>query len=225
MPIKSWAEDDRPREKMLLKGRAALSDAELISILVSTGSREDSAVSLSKKILSLSGNSLNDLGKLSIADFRKIKGIGEAKAIKIVAALELGRRRKEESFPEPARMKTSKDSFRFFEPILADLPNEAFWVMLLNSRSKIVGYKRISEGGVNATIADAKIIFKHALEHLATSIVLCHNHPSGNKEPSESDIMLTQKLKSAGKLLEISIADHIIIADKSYFSFADAGML
>lgn len=225
MPIKSWAEDDRPREKMLLKGRAALSDAELISILVSSGSREDSAVSLSKKILALSGNSLNDLGKLSIADLKKIKGIGEAKAVKIVAALELGRRRKEEAFPEPARIQTSKDSFRFFEPILADLPNEEFWVMLLNSRSKMVGYKRISEGGVNATIADAKIIFKYALEHLATSVVLCHNHPSGNKEPSESDIMLTQKLKRAGKLLEISIVDHIIIADKSYFSFADAGIL
>jgi DNA repair protein RadC len=223
--IKSWAVDDRPREKLLLKGRAALSDAELISILLSTGSKGLSAVALSQKILELSRNSLNDLGKLSIADFKKIKGVGQAKAIKIVAALELGRRRKEEDLADPIRIQTSKDSYRFFEPFLSDLPHEEFWILLLNGGNKIVGYKRISEGGVNSTIADAKIIFKHAVEHLATSIVLCHNHPSGNIKPSIADIGLTKKLKDAGKLLEISIVDHIIIGDKQYFSFADEDML
>jgi DNA repair protein RadC len=225
MPIKDWAEDDRPREKLLLKGRSALSDAELISILVSTGSREDSAVGLSKKVLALSGNNLNELGKLSITDFRRIKGIGDAKAIKIMAALELGRRRKEEQFSEPQRIQTSKDSFRIFEPILADLPHEEFWVLLLNGGCKVLGNKRISEGGITATIADIKIILKHAVEHLATSIVICHNHPSGNKHPSDADILLTKKIKEAGRLLEISLVDHIIIGENGYFSFADGGIL
>lgn len=225
IPIKDWAVDDRPREKLLLKGRAALSDAELIAILVATGSKEDSAVGLSKKILALSRNSLNDLGRFSVTDFRKIKGIGKAKAITIVAALELGRRRKEEATAAQVKIQTSKDSYRFFEPFLSDLPHEEFWILLLNSGNKILGYKRISEGGIVGTIADMKIIFKHAVELLASSIVLCHNHPSGNTKPSMADIVLTKKLKESGALLDIAIVDHIIIGEKSYFSFADGGIL
>jgi DNA repair protein RadC len=223
--IKDWAYDDRPREKLLLKGHSALSDAELIAILVSSGSKEESAVDVSKKILALTQNNLNDLAKLSINDLKKIKGIGPAKAIAITAALELGRRRKQEDAKEQLKIRTSKDAYRFFEPLLGDLRHEEFWVLLLNSGNRIVGNKRVSEGGLSGTVADVKIIFKHAVEHLATSVVLCHNHPSGNLKPSLADILLTRKLKEAGKLLEVSVVDHIVIGDGGYFSFADGGVL
>jgi len=221
LSIKSWAEDDRPREKFLLKGRTALSDAELIAILISTGTKEESAVDLAKKILSLTENNLNALGKLSVSDLKKIKGIGEAKAITIIAAFELGRRRKDESITEKKQIISSKDSFHFFYPMLADLKIEEFWVLFLNRSNKILGYKKISEGGISGTVADTKIIFKIALEFLASSIVLCHNHPSGNNKPSSEDEKLTQKIKIAANLLDIHLVDHIIISDNSYYSFAD----
>jgi DNA repair protein RadC len=225
IPIKNWAEDDRPREKLLLKGRSALSNAELIAILIATGNPEESAVGLSKKILSLTRNRLSDLGKLTITDLKKIKGIGEAKAVTIAAALELGRRRKEEDTRDTKKIITSKDAFSFFEPFLSDLPHEEFWVLLLNGANKIISSKRISEGGTQSTIVDVKIIFRYAIEHLACNIVLCHNHPSGNIKPSNSDILLTKKLKECGRMLDITVSDHLIIGDRNYYSFADDGML
>lgn len=223
--IKNWAEDDRPREKLLLKGRSALSDAELIAILIATGNREESAVDVAKKILFSVGNNLNDLGKLSVNDLKKTKGIGEAKAITIIASLELGRRRKSEEAQEKKQIITSKDAYHFFEPLISDNRHEEFWVVMLNRANKILAHKKISEGGINGTVADPRIIFKHAIENFATSIMLCHNHPSGNITPSNEDIKLTQKIKEAGKLLDILVLDHIIIGDKNYYSFSDEGNL
>jgi DNA repair protein RadC len=223
--IKNWAEDDRPREKLLLKGRAALSDAELIAILIATGTREESAVDVAKKILYSVANNLNDLGKLSVNDLKKTKGIGEAKAITIIASLELGRRRKSEEAQEKKQIVTSKDAYHFFEPLISDNKHEEFWIVMLNRANKIIGHKKISEGGINGTVADPRIIFKHAIENFATSIMLCHNHPSGNITPSNEDIKLTQKIKEAGKLLDILVVDHIIIGDKNYYSFSDEGSL
>lgn len=223
--IKQWAEDDRPREKLLLKGRLSLSDAELIAILIATGSRENSAVDLAKKILVLTQNNLNALGKLSVLDLQKIKGIGQAKAITIIAALELGRRRKIEEAKIVIKIVRSADSVALFEPLLSDLPHEEFWVLLLNRGNKIIDYKKLSEGGVSGTVVDAKMIFKYAIDNLATSMVICHNHPSGNTQPSEADKQLTRKLKSASAFLEISLLDHIIIGQGEYYSFADDGLL
>lgn len=223
--IKNWAEDDRPREKLLLKGRSALSDAELIAILISTGTKEESAVDLAKKTLALVSNSLNELGRLSVKDIKKTKGIGEAKAITIIAALELGRRRKDEATEVKKKITSSKDAYEYFHPLLSDYRHEEFWVLLLNRAHKVIGRKKISEGGVDATVADPKIIFKYAVEELASSIILCHNHPSGGVKPSDSDIKLTQKIKAAGSMLDITTIDHIIIGDKSYYSFADDGKL
>jgi DNA repair protein RadC len=224
IPIPQWAEDDRPREKLLNKGRAALSDAELIAILIRSGNPKESAVELSKKILSLTNNNLNDLGKLPVSELKKIRGIGQAKALSIAAALELGRRRKEEEPRNTTKIMTSKDSFLVFKPFLSDLPHEEFWVLLLNAGNKIMVFKRISEGGISGTVVDAKIIFKFAIEYLASKIVLCHNHPSGDPKPSNADILLTKKLRESGKMLGINVADHIIIGDRCYFSFADEGM-
>jgi DNA repair protein RadC len=223
--IKDWAEDDRPREKLERKGRNTLSDAELIALLINKGTHEESAVDLSKRILALTGNNLNELGKLSIKDLKKIKGIGEAKATTIIAALELGRRRKEEEIKQQKHIQCSKDSFEAFEPVLSDLPNEEFWIILLNRSNKIIALKRISEGGVSGTVVDPKIIFKHAIENLATSVILGHNHPSGNMNPSESDKVLTRKLLEAGKFLGIGVIDHLIIGNNEYYSFADKGMI
>ena len=223
--IKSWAEADRPREKLLLKGRSVLSDAELIAILISSGNKEDSAVELSKKILDRVSNNLNELGKLSVKDLMKFKGIGEAKAIGIVAALELGRRRKGSDMIKRQKITSSKDIFELFKPMLTDLPHEEFWILLLNRANKVIKPIRISQGGVSGTVADTKIIFLSAIESLASSIILCHNHPSGNLKPSDSDISLTRKLKEAGKVLEIGVLDHIIFSDNGYYSFADEGMM
>ena len=223
--IKHWAEDDRPREKFMQKGRQYLSDTELVAILISTGTKDESAVDLAKKVLSLTHNNLNDLGRLTVKDFTKIKGIGEAKAISIIAALELGRRRKEEDKKEKIGLQNSKDSYLFFEPILADLPHEEFWVVLLNRGNKIIGHKRISEGGIAATVVDFKIVLKYAIENLACGIMLAHNHPSGNTLPSNADKSLTQKLKEACRLVDIVVNDHIIIGDRAYYSFSDEGIL
>jgi DNA repair protein RadC len=223
--IKSWSPEDRPREKLLLKGTSALSDAELVAILIGSGTPKMSAVELSKKILLQGKNNLNELARLSVKDLMKIKGIGEAKAITIVAALELGRRRKEQDPEEKPKITSSKDAFDLLKGDMMDLPNEEFWVLLMNRANRVVKKKRVSEGGVSGTVADPKIIYKMALEELASGVIVAHNHPSGNLQASQSDLDLTKKLKEAGKFLEIQLLDHIIIANQKYLSFADEGMI
>lgn len=223
--IKTWAEEDRPREKLSQQGRRALSDAELVAILIGSGSTTESAVDLSKRILNACKNDLNALAKLSIQDLSKFKGIGEAKAISIIAALELGRRRKEANILETNSITTSKDIYNILAPYYIDLPHEEFWVLLLNKGNKVLEKTLISKGGLASTIADPKIIFKAALNHQASNVILTHNHPSGTLKPSNADISLTKKLIEGGKILDIAILDHVIFTDKGYFSFADEGLL
>ena len=223
--IKSWAAEDRPREKLMLKGTGALSDAELIAILLGSGTAKLSAVELSKIILQHVNNNLNELAKLTVKDLVKIKGIGEAKAITIIAALELGRRRKGQEPGDKTKLIASRSAFEIIQGDLMDLPHEEFWVLLVNRAHRLIRKKRISEGGVTGTVADPKIIFKLALEELATGVILVHNHPSGNLNPSQHDLDLTKKLKEAGKFLEIQLLDHLIIAGNKYFSFADEGLM
>jgi DNA repair protein RadC len=223
--IKNWAEEDRPREKLLLKGTSSLSDAELIAILIGSGTASLSAVEVGKKVMQSVENNLDALAKLSVKDLMKAKGIGEAKAISIVAALELGRRRKNTAAEERPKISTSLDALNMIKGDLMDLPHEEFWVLFLNRAHQLIRKKRVSEGGVSGTVADPKIIFKLAIEELASGIVVAHNHPSGNLTPSQSDRDLTKKLKEAGKLLEIQLLDHIIVAGQKYFSFADDGIL
>lgn len=223
--IKNWAAEDRPREKLLLKGTAALSDAELIAILLGTGTASTSAVDLAKNILQSVGNNLDDLARLSVKDLMKIKGIGQAKAITIISALELGRRRKETNSTQKPNVSTSADAYALLKSDLMDKPQEEFWVLLLNRSNRLIKKQQISLGGVHGTVADPKIIFKIALEELASTIIVAHNHPSGNLTPSQQDIGLTKKLKESGNLLEITLADHLILAGSAYFSFADEGLL
>jgi len=223
--IKSWALEDRPREKMLLKGKEYLSDAELIAILLGSGNREDTAVELSKKILQKCQNNLYELGKMDLSELQSFNGIGEAKAVTITAALELGRRRKLAEPIENPKIDSSLNAFKLLQPALMDLQHEEFWILLLNKQLKVLKKIKISSGGVSATVVDAKIIFNHALKNLASAIILCHNHPSGSLRPSNQDKRLTQKIKSAGELMGITIADHLIITDNGYFSFADEGIL
>lgn len=223
--ILSWAEEDRPREKLLLKGKAALSDAELIAILIGSGTRSISAVDVAKMILGNAENNLNKLAKFSVKDLQKIKGIGEAKAIAIVSALELGRRRKEAEFSEIVKITCSNDIYQLMKPDLMDLPKEEFWIILLNQANRLIKKEQTSSGGISGTVADPKIIFKAALEQFASSIILVHNHPSGSLKPSPVDLRLTKKMKSAGELLEIPVLDHVIFGDEGYFSFADDGLL
>jgi DNA repair protein RadC len=225
LSIKSWAEADRPREKLLAKGKSALSEAELIAILIGSGNTEESAVELSKRILKSVDNNLVELGKLNVNDLCKFKGIGEAKAISIIAALELGRRRNEQTTPDRESINTSKQAFNLLHPILADLPHEEFWLIFLNRANKVIKKQAVSKGGVSGTVVDAKMVFKPALENLASSVILCHNHPSGNRTPSQEDIALTRKIKEAGRTLDINIHDHIIIANDTYYSFADEGLI
>ena len=223
--IKDWADEDRPREKLLIKGKGALSDAELIAILIASGNREESAVELSKRILQSLGNNLNRLAKLSVNDLIKFKGIGEAKAICIIASLELGRRRRSADVLEKDKIGGSKDAFQILQLKLEDLPHEEFWVILLNRANKVIDIKLVGRGGVSSTVVDSKVIFSFALESLASGIILAHNHPSGNLKPSNSDIRLTKKLVDAGKIMEVPILDHIIVGDNDYFSFADEGLI
>ena len=223
--IKSWAAEDRPREKLVLKGKATLSDAELIAILLGTGTSKQSAVDLAKNILQSVNNDLNELARLTVKDLMKIKGIGEAKAITIISALELGRRRKDFQAEEKPKIGGSADAFEILKADLLDIPHEAFWILLLNRANRVIKKHQISQGGVAGTVADPKIIFKVAVEELASGIILAHNHPSGNLPASQADIDLTKKLKESGKLLDIQVLDHIIIAGKKYFSFADEGLL
>jgi DNA repair protein RadC len=223
--IKSWAEDDRPREKLIGKGRQVLTDAELIAILIGSGNRDETAVELSKKILASTGNNLNELGKLSISDLTKFKGIGEAKAISIVAALELGRRRRETETVKRDKITCSKDVFDIMKPIMLDLPHEEFWLLILNRSNAVIKKELISRGGVAGTVVDTKIIFKTAVENLASSIIISHNHPSGNLNPSDADIKITKNIKEAGKIMDIPLFDHLIVTENGYYSFNDEGML
>lgn len=225
LPIKSWSPDDRPREKLMLKGTGALSDAELLAILIGTGSGKSTALDLSKRILDCVEHRLPELAKLKPKDLTRIKGIGPAKAITIVAAMELGRRRKETDPVEKPKVGSSQEAYDLLCGDLIDLPHEEFWVLLLNRANRLIRKHRISEGGVSGTVADPKVIFKSALDHLASGIIVAHNHPSGNRTASQSDIDLTRKLKEAGKFLEIQLLDHLIVCGPKYFSFADEGML
>lgn len=224
LSITDWALEDRPREKLMANGRQALSDAELIAILIGSGNREETAVELAKRILKNAENNLNTLGKLSLNDLQKFKGIGEAKAITIVAAMELGRRRKLSEILEKKVINTSKDIFELFHPILADLPHEEFWIVFLSRSNKIIDKLKISQGGVSGTIIDVRLIMKPAIEKLASSIILCHNHPSGTLNPSKEDIEITKKIREAGKIMDIEVLDHIIVTDKAYYSFGDEGI-
>lgn len=225
LKIKSWSPEDRPREKLLSKGTPVLSDAELVAILLGTGTAATSAVELAKRVLQTVDNNLHDLARLSVKDLTRIKGIGEAKAISIVAALELGRRRKEGDADEKPRISSSRDGFQLLRAHLQDIHHEEFWIILLNRANRVIKKCQISQGGVAGTVADPKIIFKLALAELASGIILAHNHPSGNLTASQADIDLTKKIREAGKLLEIQVLDHLIVAGQKYFSFADEGML
>ena len=223
--IKNWATDDRPREKLLTKGSEVLSDSELLAILISTGNKEKSAVDLAKEVLQLGKNNLNELGKLSVNDLTKIKGIGPAKAITLAAALELGRRRQASASLVKTNIKSSNDIAEYLKAILKDYAYEVFAVVFLNRANKINHFEIISKGGITGTVADPRVILKKALEEDATAIVLCHNHPSGNLQPSKADEELTLKIKEAAKYFDIKVMDHIIVSEDGYYSFADEGIL
>lgn len=222
--IKHWSEDDKPREKLMLKGKSVLSDAELIAILIGSGSRNESAVSLSKRILQSVNNNLNALGKLSLKQLMEFKGIGEAKAVTIAAALELGRRRRTAELPDFFKITSSKAVFEIMQPIIGDLLHEEFWVLYLNNANKVIHKAQLSKGGITGTIVDVRLIFKLALEHNATAIILSHNHPSGKLVASDADREITKKLTFAGEQLDIKVLDHIIITEKGYLSFQDEGI-
>ena len=223
--IKHWSDDDKPREKLLTKGRTALSDAELIAILIGSGSREESAVELSKRILAVAENNLNELGKLSIKQLMQFKGIGEAKAISIAAALEIGRRRRGEAAAKITKITCSKDVFDLLQPLLGDLPHEEFWIVYLNNSNKVLFKEQLSKGGITGTLVDVRLVMKNALEQGAVGLILAHNHPSGTLKASTADKQITQKLKSAAEVLDIKVLDHLIITQAAYFSFADEGVL
>ena len=223
--IKYWATEDRPREKMLEKGREALSDAELIAILIGSGNSSETAVDLSRRILKDVDDNLINLSQMSINELTNYNGIGEAKAVSIAAALELGRRRRFAEAAQQPKISNSKDAFEHFYMRMSDIEHEQFWIMLLNPANKVIKVTRISIGGVNGTLADPKRIFKIAIDNQATAIMLCHNHPSGNVEPSDKDKALTRNIVNGGKLLEIKILDHIIVGINNYFSFADSGLI
>jgi len=223
--IKNWSEDDRPREKFLQKGKNTLSNAELVAILIGSGSRNESAVALSKRILASVEANLNELGKLSISDLTKFKGIGEAKAVSIVAALELGRRRRVEEALIKKKITSSSSVFEIMQPIIGELPHEEFWIIYLNNSNKVLQKLQLSKGGITGTLVDVRLVLKTALQLGAVGLILTHNHPSGTLKPSQADKNITQKLKTAGESLDIKVLDHIIITEKSYFSFADEGLL
>ncbi len=225
LSIKSWAEDDRPREKMLLKGRNSLSDSELIAILLGSGSRDKSAVELAQEILACNSNDLSVFSKCSFTDLIKFKGIGEAKAITLLAALELGKRRKDVETPKKLKITRSNDIYTLLIDKFFELKHEEFYVVLVNRANEIIHTEQISKGGLSGTVCDGKIIFKIALDHLANAIVLCHNHPSGQLSPSNEDLLLTTKMISFGKMIDLPILDHLIFTDNGYFSFADEGLM
>ena len=221
--IKNLSKDDRPREKLLEKGVSALSNAELLAIILGSGSRDENAVELARRILLQADNNLSKLGKATIAELKKNKGVGEAKAVSIMAAMELGRRRGNSEIAEKTCIRASKDIFLIFHPILCDLPHEEFWLLFLNSSNKVIDKQRLSSGGLTETSADIRMIMKMAVERLAAGVALCHNHPSGSAIPSKQDAQITRKIKEGGQLLNISLLDHIIVAENDYYSFADEG--
>lgn len=223
--IKDWAVEDRPREKLLSKGARSLSDAELIALLIGSGNLEETAVELSRRILAAVGNNLNELGRKNIDFLKTFNGIGEAKAVSIAAAMELGKRRKEADVFNHNKITGSKDAADFFFPLLGDLNHEEFWVLLLNRGNKIIDSFMISQGGISGTVIDVRLILKTALEKLASSMILCHNHPSGTMQASDADIKITAKINNAAKIMDITVLDHIIIGQNRYLSFADEGML
>ncbi|HKL90191.1 MAG TPA: DNA repair protein RadC [Allomuricauda sp.] len=223
--IKNWADDDRPREKLVQKGSFVLSDAELIAILIGSGSREESAVELSKRILASVNHNLNELGKLSVNQLMRFKGIGEAKAVTIAAALEVGRRRRMEDTSKITKIKSSHDVFELLYPLIGELPHEEFWIVYLNNSNKVVHKAQLSKGGITGTLVDVRLVLKQALELGAVGIILAHNHPSGTLEPSTADKQITQKLKVATEALDIKILDHLILTQREYLSFADKGIL
>ena len=222
-PIKDWSDDDKPREKLMLKGKDALSDAELLAILIGSGSRNESAVALSKRILA-SVDNLNSLGKLDISQLINFRGIGEAKAITIIAALELGRRRRAEDTVELKKITSSKIAFEIMRPIIGELPHEEFWVLFLNNSNKVISKTQLSKGGISGTIVDTRLVFRLALENRATGLILCHNHPSVNLIPSDADKDITRRIKTAGAILDVKILDHLIITETKYYSFVDEGI-
>jgi DNA repair protein RadC len=224
LTIKNWAVEDRPREKLLQAGTQNLSDAELIAIIIGSGTKNLSAVDLGRQILHMAGNNLDKLGRYSVSDLKKLKGIGQARAVTIVAALELGRRRGLSDGPDMPKITGSADLFREMVGLLCDLPHEEFWVVYLNRSNKMIHKTKISQGGITGTVTDIRLILNIALDVLATSIIICHNHPSGNLQPSEADISITRKLKESSLLMDINLLDHLIIAGKAYFSFADEGL-
>jgi DNA repair protein RadC len=224
-PIHAWNEDDRPREKLQLKGKRSLSDAELIAILLGSGTRKESAVDLARRILDLADNNLVELGKLSLSQLQRISGVGPVKAITLTAALELGSRRQVSSSKTKQKVSNSQDIYEIFGPRIGDLNHEEFWLMCLNRNNAIIGTTRIGSGGISATVADIRIMLKYAIENYASSMILCHNHPSGNLKPSNADIKLTTAVKEAASFMDIALLDHIIVTDSSYYSFADEKMI
>lgn len=223
--IKNWAEGDRPREKLLQKGREFLSDAELLAILIGSGSKNESAVEVCKKVLYKAGDNLSELGRFSVKQLMEVKGIGEARALTIIAALELGRRRRSSEALEKNKVSSSNSVFELMQPKIGELAHEEFWILYLNNSNKVIQELPLSKGGITGTLVDIRLAFKQALQLAATSVILVHNHPSGNLNPSSADKQLTQKFKTAGESLDIKVLDHIIITEKSYFSFADEGLL
>lgn len=222
--IKQWAEDDKPREKLMLKGKQVLSDAELIAILIGSGSRNESAVDLSKRILAKAEN-LKALGKMTLKQLTEFKGIGEAKAITVIAAMELGRRRGSEEEVELKKITSSKAAFDIIHPIIGELAHEEFWILYLNNSNKVIYKSQLSKGGITGTVVDIRIVFKTAFEQNAVNLILCHNHPSGILQASDADKQITRKLKEAGKMLDVNVIDHLIVTSNGYLSFADDGIL
>jgi len=223
--MKSWSVEERPREKVMANGIQLLSDSELLSIILGSGTRNTTAVELAREILYQAGNSLHALARQNVEDLKKIRGVGPAKAIAVMAAMELGRRRAGTQQAEKLPVKSSETVFQLFHPVLGDLDHEEFWLLMLNRANRVIGRFKVSQGGLSGTVIDTRIILKKALDSLASSIIVCHNHPSGNNKPSDADVKITEKLKKAAEMLEIKLLDHVIIADKSYFSFADEGLV
>lgn len=223
--MKSWSVEERPREKVMANGIQMLTDAELLAIILGSGTRNTSAVELARNILVNAGNNLHNLARQNVEDLKKTRGVGPAKAIAVMAAMELGRRRAGMQQAEKVSVKSSQTVFNLFHPLLGDLDHEEFWLLMLNRANRVIGRFKVSQGGLAGTVIDTRIILKKALDSLASSIIVCHNHPSGNNRPSDADVKITEKLKKAAEMLEIKLLDHVIIADKSYFSFADEGLI
>ena len=223
--IKALAEDDRPREKLVQKGRQALSDAELLAILLSSGNKNETAIQLAQRILNSHGNSINQLAKLQLNDLKKFKGIGEAKAVTILAALEIGRRRTDSISEEKPKIQSSKHAYELFKQVLSDLPHEEFWVLFLSRSGVVIKTECVSKGSISGTLVDIRLILKPAIEYLSSALIVAHNHPSGNLKPSQQDISLTKKITEAAKLMDIILQDHLIIGDGTYYSFADEGLM